>query len=67
MFAFDKGPAKQIDAVIAAAMLAFGFVYVHPLEDGNGRIHRYLIHHILTGRGCSLDIFSLKHGLSIDE
>jgi hypothetical protein len=51
MFAFENGPATQIDAVIAAAMLAFGFVYVHPLEDGNGRIHRYLIHHVLTRRG----------------
>jgi hypothetical protein len=37
--------------VIAAAVLAFGFVYVHPFEDGNGRIHRYLIHHVLAQRG----------------
>lgn len=51
MFAFEVGPAEHLDAVIAAAMLAFGFVYTHPLEDGNGRIHRYLIHHILTKRG----------------
>lgn len=49
--AFENGPATQIDAVIAAAMLAFGFVYVHPLADGNGRLHRYLIHHVLTRRG----------------
>jgi hypothetical protein len=32
-------------------VLAFGFVYVHPFEDGNGRIHRYLIHHVLAERG----------------
>ena len=37
--------------MIAAAVLAFGFVYVHPFEDGNGRIHRYLIHHVLARRG----------------
>jgi len=24
---------------------------VHPFEDGNGRIHRYLIHHVLAARG----------------
>ena len=36
------------DAVLAAAMIAFGFVLIHPFEDGNGRIHRYLIHHILA-------------------
>ena len=40
MIAFDRGPAQALDAVIAAAVLAFGFVYAHPFEDGNGRIHR---------------------------
>lgn len=34
--------------VLTAALIAFGFVYIHPFVDGNGRIHRYLIHHILT-------------------
>lgn len=48
---FDRGPAKEFDPVIAAAMLAFGFVYIHPLEDGNGRLHRYLMHHVLSQRG----------------
>jgi hypothetical protein len=43
--------SHEIDPVIAAAALAFGFVYVHPFEDGNGRLHRYLIHHILALRG----------------
>src|SRR5690606_10997354 len=38
---------EGFDAVIAAAMIAFGFVFIHPLVDGNGRIHRYLIHHVL--------------------
>ena len=38
----------DIHAVLAAAMIAFGFVFIHPFEDGNGRIHRYLIHHILV-------------------
>lgn len=36
------------DPVVAAAVLAFGFVYIHPYEDGNGRIHRWLIHHALA-------------------
>lgn len=35
------------DAVLAAAAIAFGFVFIHPFVDGNGRIHRYLIHHVL--------------------
>jgi len=38
----------KIDAVLAATVIAFGFVFAHPFEDGNGRIHRYLIHHLLT-------------------
>lgn len=37
----------DFDAVLAAAMIAFGFVFIHPFEDGNGRIHRYLVHHVL--------------------
>lgn len=51
LIAFDHGPGQQLDPVIAAAVLAFGFVYIHPFEDGNGRIHRYLIHHVLAQRG----------------
>ena len=51
MVAFDRGAVLKIDPVVAAAVLAFGFVYIHPFEDGNGRIHRYLIHHVLAQRG----------------
>jgi len=51
VFDFDQGPARELDPVLAAAILAFGFVYIHPLQDGNGRLHRYLIHHVLSQRG----------------
>lgn len=51
LIAFDRGAAMEIDAVLAAAILAFGFVYIHPFADGNGRLHRYLIHHALSMRG----------------
>lgn len=34
--------------VLTAAKVAFGFVFIHPFSDGNGRIHRYLVHHILA-------------------
>ena len=50
MVAFDS-QRLRLDPVIAAAVLAFGFVYIHPFEDGNGRIHRYLMHHVLARRG----------------
>jgi len=38
----------DFNAVLTATIIAFGFVFIHPLEDGNGRIHRYLVHHILA-------------------
>ncbi len=34
--------------VLLAALVSFGFVFIHPYEDGNGRLHRYLIHHVLA-------------------
>lgn len=45
--------ADGLDPVLHAASIAFGFVYIHPLEDGNGRLHRYLVHHVLAERNFS--------------
>lgn len=42
-----------VDPVVAAALSAFVFVFIHPFEDGNGRIHRFLMHHVLARRGFS--------------
>jgi len=36
--------------VVHAASIAYGFVFLHPFEDGNGRLHRFLIHNILARR-----------------
>ena len=44
---------SEINPVLAAAIVAFGFVFIHPFEDGNGRIHRYLIHHLLAKKRFS--------------
>lgn len=33
--------------VMRSAVAAFGFVYIHPLADGNGRVHRFLINDVL--------------------
>lgn len=40
--------ASRVHPVIAATIIAFGFVFMHPFDDGNGRIHRFLIHNILA-------------------
>ena len=37
-----------ISPIVRASIIAFGFVFIHPFEDGNGRIHRFLIHDTLT-------------------
>lgn len=46
----DRMRAGEVDPVLEAAATAFGFVYVHPFEDGNGRMHRCLIHQVLAER-----------------
>ena len=38
------------DPVLQATAKAFGFTYIHPYQDGNGRLHRCLIHHVLAER-----------------
>ena len=43
----------EIDPVVAAAVASFGFVFIHPFDDGNGRIHRFMIHHFLANRGVT--------------
>jgi len=48
-----RARAGGVPTLAAAAALAFGFVYVHPFVDGNGRIHRWLIHHVLAAGGYS--------------
>ena len=50
---FNNRCTGGLDPVIAAACMAFGFVFIHPFQDGNGRIHRYLIHHVLARSGYS--------------
>ena len=40
----------KVPALIHAAIISFAEVFIHPFEDGNGRIHRYLIHDVLKQR-----------------
>jgi len=42
--------SDETNPILHAVIIAFAFVYIHPLEDGNGRIHRYLMHHVLAQR-----------------
>lgn len=47
----EQASAGTLDPVLAATCVSFGFVYVHPFLDGNGRLHRFLLHHILRQTG----------------
>ena len=44
--AFEQATRGR-EALARAAVIAFGFVYIHPMSDGNGRIHRFLINDTL--------------------
>jgi len=50
---YNRFLSQEVDPIIAAAVVAFGFVYIHPFQDGNGRIHRYLIHNLLAKKNFS--------------
>jgi len=49
--AHSRMDKSGISPVVHAVAVAYGFVFLHPFEDGNGRIHRFLIHNILARRG----------------
>lgn len=40
--------SSGVNSVVRAAVISFGFVFIHPFEDGNGRLHRFLIHDTLA-------------------
>jgi Fic family protein len=46
----DRLLHSSVDPVVAATLNAFSFVFIHPFEDGNGRIHRFLVHAFLASR-----------------
>lgn len=48
---FFEQSTRGRSALVRAAALSFGFVYVHPLADGNGRVHRFLLNDVLLRDG----------------
>ena len=47
-YSYKRMAQAKIHPVLIAGALSFGFVFAHPFEDGNGRIHRFLIHYVLA-------------------
>lgn len=52
LMAFANQPVRGVDPLVAAAVTAFGFVFLHPFMDGNGRLSRFLIHQTLCHYGA---------------
>lgn len=50
-------PPSGIDPLVLASIASFAFVFIHPFMDGNGRLSRFLFHHVLCQCG------SLQNGL----
>ncbi|MBZ0090884.1 MAG: Fic family protein [Sulfuricellaceae bacterium] len=48
---FANHAPRHIDPVVAASITSFGFVFIHPFMDGNGRLSRFLFHHALCQSG----------------
>lgn len=57
LMAMANTPPEGIDPLVLAAVISFGFVFIHPFMDGNGRLSRFLFHQVLCQQGA------LKNGL----
>jgi len=58
---------RGAESLLRAAVLSFAFVYLHPLRDGNGRIHRFLLNDILLRDGILADGAILPLSASIAD
>jgi hypothetical protein len=51
LISFANADHAGIDSIIVASIVSFGFVYIHPFMDGNGRLARFLFHQSLCQSG----------------
>jgi hypothetical protein len=66
--------AQGVHPVVRAALVSFGLIFIHPFEDGNGRIHRFLIHDFLgrdglvpAGMVLPVSAYMLRHPQEYDQ
>ena len=48
---FANTAPREMDPLVAASIASFGFVFIHPFMDGNGRLSRFLFHQALCRSG----------------
>lgn len=56
---------KGRPSLLRAAAISFGFVYIHPMADGNGRISRFLVNDVLRRDGAVPAPFILPISVTI--
>lgn len=52
LISYANRAPRDVDPLVLGAVQSFGFVFLHPFLDGNGRLSRYLIHHALCRSGA---------------
>ena len=52
LMAFANELPDEVPPLVMASVISFGFVFLHPFMDGNGRLSRFLIHHSLCSTGA---------------
>jgi hypothetical protein len=50
-YGFRRSCENPFVDFVMAGCLSFGFVYIHPFDDGNGRLHRLILHRVLCVTG----------------
>lgn len=48
-------PPAGVHPLVLASVVSFGFVFIHPFMDGNGRLSRFLFHQVLCKAGALSD------------
>jgi hypothetical protein len=56
---------QQRSSILRATVASFGFVYIHPMADGNGRISRFLVNDVLRRDGAVPEPFILPISATI--
>lgn len=55
LMAFANSADTDVHPIMLAAVVSFGFVFIHPFMDGNGRLSRFLFHQVLCQQGALND------------
>jgi hypothetical protein len=67
LMAFANDAGKEVDPLVAASVISFGFVFLHPFMDGNGRLSRFLFHQTLCQSGQLADGLVLPVSVAIKK